>query len=300
MTDPRPLGTARRVAGPGGLPAVELSLPNGARAVVCLHGAHVVSYVPEAGAEELLYLSPRSEFRRGIAIRGGVPVIFPQFAGLGPLPKHGFARTLEWELADSWSHAPGESAGARLTLRDTPDTRGVWPHAFALHYEVRLTQSALQLALLLENVGDGPLRFTGALHSYLRVADVRQAVVEGLEGVRYIDKTAGRTTVVDEERAVAFDGEVDRIYLDAPSALRVVDSAAAGRTTVRVESAGFPDVVVWNPGPEKAAALADLGADEYTKMLCVEAALVGKPRELSPGESWNGSQTIMRGDAGVR
>ena len=74
-----------------GLDAVELRAPDGARATVLLHGGHVVSWVP-AGADEQLYLSPKSSFAPGSAIRGGVPVIFPQFNTRGPLQRHGFAR----------------------------------------------------------------------------------------------------------------------------------------------------------------------------------------------------------------
>ncbi len=41
---------------------------------------------------ELLYLSPfSSEFKPA---RGGVPVLFPQFANNGALSKHGFVRNL--------------------------------------------------------------------------------------------------------------------------------------------------------------------------------------------------------------
>ena len=83
-----------------GLDALELIAPDGARAVVALHGAHVLSWTP-AGAPEQLYLSPKSEFTAGQAIRGGVPVCFPQFAARGPLPKHGFARTRPWQLVSA-------------------------------------------------------------------------------------------------------------------------------------------------------------------------------------------------------
>ena len=76
---------------------VQLTAPDGASATIALHGGHVLSWKPTGGAEQL-YLSPRSEYVPGKAIRGGVPVCFPQFAERGPLPKHGFARTLPWEL----------------------------------------------------------------------------------------------------------------------------------------------------------------------------------------------------------
>ena len=53
-----------------------------ASAEISLHGAHVLSWKP-APARECLYLSPNASQAPGAAIRGGIPVIFPQFAGLG-------------------------------------------------------------------------------------------------------------------------------------------------------------------------------------------------------------------------
>jgi glucose-6-phosphate 1-epimerase len=64
---------------------------------------------------------------------------------------------------------------------------------------------------------------------------------------------------------------------------------------VVVEGEGFPDVVLWNPGREKGRALSDLGPDEYRRMLCVEAAVVGKPVHLAAGARWAGRQHLQAG-----
>ena len=76
---------AQTVPGRGGLEKVVLRSRDGALAEVYLHGAHVTSWRPAGTREERLFLSERSEFRGGAAIRGGIPVIFPQFAAEGPL-----------------------------------------------------------------------------------------------------------------------------------------------------------------------------------------------------------------------
>ena len=68
------------------------------------------------------------------------------------------------------------------------------------------------------------------------------------------------------------------------------DSAGARKTTLAQR--GFPDTVLWNPGPARARALPDLAGDEWTRMLCVEAALVGAPAHLAPGDAWTGAQTL--------
>ena len=50
--------------------------------------------------------------------------------------------------------------------------------------------------------------------------------------------------------------------------------------------------MIWNPGAEKAAALNDLEPGGWQRMLCVEAAVVGRPVHLAPGERWQGRQQL--------
>jgi glucose-6-phosphate 1-epimerase len=146
---------------------------------------------------------------------------------------------------------------------------------------------ALQLAV--ENRGSHALAFTGALHTYLRVHDVREVAVIGLPTVRYRDQTAGGAERVDGDPVLRVAGEVDRVYLDVPGPVTVREPAGG---MVVMASSGFPDVVVWNPWAEKGAALADLEADGWLRMLCVEAAAVGTPVRLEPGARWTGRQTL--------
>jgi glucose-6-phosphate 1-epimerase len=278
------------VAGAGGMTKLLLRAADGARAELYLHGAHVTSWVP-AGSDdddERLFLSAAADFRDGAAIRGGVPVIFPQFAGMGPLPKHGFARTAAWSLASVANDAGTATASATLLLGDSAATRALWPHAFAAELTVTVGGASLAVRLSVTNPGRDALAFTAALHTYLRVADVARVTLHGLAGVRYRDSAAGYVERVQQEPELHVAGEVDRIYLGAPQALDVVD---AGRVT-RVASLGFPDVVVWNPGPIKGAALADLEPDGASRMLCVEAAVVGSPVTLGAGDRWEGTQTL--------
>ena len=60
----------------------------------------------------------------------------------------------------------------------------------------------------------------------------------------------------------------------------------------RVAMRGFSDVVVWNPGAERGASLPDMDPSGWLRMLCVEAAVVGTPVKLRPGERWTGQQTL--------
>jgi len=251
----------------------------GARAEVRRHGAHVTSWTTADG-EEQLYLSGRSALRDGAAIRGGVPIIFPQFSTFGPLPRHGFARTRAWD-----ADGPG-----RFRLRDDDATRAIWPHAFDATYMVEVSDRALRLALTIENTGAAPFAFTAALHTYLRVAEIADVAIDGLASVRCRDQTAGGAEHADEG-PLQFAGEVDRVYLDVPGPVRLRD----GARTVDVSAAGFPDVVVWNPGESLAATSGDLDRDGWRRFVCIEAAAIARPVRLAPNESWTGRQELVAG-----
>ncbi|XP_037497074.1 putative glucose-6-phosphate 1-epimerase isoform X1 [Jatropha curcas] len=57
---------------------VVLRNPQGASVRVSLHGGQVVSWRNEQG-EELLFTSSKAIFRPPKAMRGGIPICFPQF-----------------------------------------------------------------------------------------------------------------------------------------------------------------------------------------------------------------------------
>ena len=65
--------------GKGGLEFVTISHESGAEADIYLYGAHVTRFEPTSTSGNILYMSEKSEFVEGKAIRGGIPLIFPQF-----------------------------------------------------------------------------------------------------------------------------------------------------------------------------------------------------------------------------
>ena len=273
--------------GKQGLPRLVLRTPDGASADIYLHGAHLTSWRP-AGGDEALFLSDASMFTAGEPIRGGVPVIFPQFSGDGPLPKHGFARTTSWEWANQDDAETAERAVLRLT--DTPATRALWPHAFLIELTVTLRGDAITIGLTVENGGRAELEFAAALHTYLRVADISKTTVTGLQGTHYRSKPEAVTNVPDRAAVLEITGEIDRRYRNAPRSLRVDD--AGGERAFLLESVGFQDAVVWNPWSELSASIPDMNAKDYREMLCVEAAQIEAPVRLAPGAVWAGEQRI--------
>lgn len=273
--------------GIGGMPKVTLRARDGATADVYLHGAHVTSWRPAPDLEERLFLSARSAFRAGEAIRGGIPLIFPQFAAEGPLPRHGFARTSEWRAERSERTHEGDAL-ASFVLTDSPETHAIWPAEFRATLSVRVGGVQLVVRLTVENTGTAPFSFTTALHTYVRVHDIEDTEVVGLCGARYRESSNPTLLHLDDAPAVRVAQGMDRVYVGAPPEVRVREP----HRTLIVSTEEFPDVVLWNPGAERAAALADMEPDGERAMLCVEAAAVQKPITLGAGERWHGTQTL--------
>jgi glucose-6-phosphate 1-epimerase len=273
-------------ASPGDETLVVLRNAGGDQATVSLHGAQLLSWHP-AGEDEQIYCSPLSRPAAGKALRGGVPVCFPQFSERGPLPKHGFARTSRWELVAP--PAPqARIAEARFQL-DSGRVTPQWEHAFRLVLVVRLGPKWLELHLEAANTGSTAYTFTAALHTYLKVHDVRLARVLGLQGLTYEDLVQGKAVRTEGEAERTVSDEVDRVYRGVDRPLQLVGGAMPDRLLLQQ---GFTDAVVWNPGPAKAALLGDMPANDWVRMLCIEAAVVQDPVELAPGEGWRGMQRI--------
>ncbi len=116
------------------------------------------------------------------------PLLFPVIGGVAggevrvggrafPMPKHGFARDLVWEVL--------EATGARceLRLREDGTTRAHYPFAFDLRFIATLDDSGLRMEARLSNPGEVPLPAQFGFHPAFRwplfPGDLREA--HGLE-----------------------------------------------------------------------------------------------------------------------
>src|SRR6185436_16139024 len=177
------------VPGKNGMSTVLLSHPSGSSADVYLNGAHVTSWIP-AGGREVLFMGKTANFAPGDPIRGGIPVIWPQFSNLGALPQHGFARKSEWQLADS-DDTSDDPSSVRLILTDDHKTRELFPYHFRIELTVSIDDKSLTVMLEAYNTGDELFSFTAGLHTYVAVADIRESAIRGFTGKWYLDKTQG-------------------------------------------------------------------------------------------------------------
>ena len=259
----------------GQLPALHLRAPDGAEAVVTLYGAHLVSWkaapANDGTAQERLFVSRLSSLDGKRAIRGGVPVIFPQFAERGAGMRHGFARVSTWRVLEQ-----GERDGAAFAVlvlnRDdlAPDVAAAWPHAFELRLRVAVRAAELDMQLEVRNVGTEAFPFAAALHTYHRVEDVEAVRIDGVQ--------TGTLAIADKLDEI-FEGIGGDIAFDT------------GADRLRLHQAGFTDAVVWNPGAADAAALSDMDDEEYRNFVCIEPALLAPPT-LEPGGCWKGDYRV--------
>lgn len=269
-----------------GVPCLRLALPQGDTALVSMLGAHVLSWV--AGGRERLYLSPRSRWDGQAAIRGGIPVCFPQFNQRGPLPKHGFARTSWWSASSTpETQQVAGQVTADWVLSSDATSLALWPHAFQARLSVSLSPSQLRVALSVHNTGEQNFAFSGALHTYLAVDDIATVRLQGLGGQPEWNALTNARGQADG--SLRFGAEFDRVYQAAPEPLTLND--AEHRLTI-AQSPSFDQTVVWNPGVDLCAQLADMPLGGHRHMLCVEAARVDVPAEVAPGEVWQGWQQL--------
>lgn len=269
---------------------IEAQAHDGTRLAACPYGGHLTSWHSADGVERL-FLSPLAVSGPGQSIRGGVPVCFPQFSGFGTLPKHGFVRNRRWDCVAAGTDAEGR-ASLRFAIADDDDTRRLWPFAFHCELEATAAGRQLELALQVRNTGDTALSFTVALHGYFAVSDLAQAELRGLEASEWIDHAGPAAGIGVPQPAeftpLRFGAEVDRVYPALPGVIRL----ATGAGDLLLTQSGFSDAVVWNPGPDKAAALTDLPPGGERHYVCVEAAVIHDPVVLAPGARWRGVQTV--------
>lgn len=268
-----------------GQPCIRLRHACGDAALVALQGAQVLSWV--VNGQERLFLSPLAHMDGQAAIRGGVPVCFPQFNQRGSLPKHGFARNLAWASQGVVSTALGLPA-LRLTLATDERSRRWWDADFLAHIDVALAPGALRITLSAHNTGSAAWSFTGALHTYLQVDDIERTQVRGLEGCARWDAVADVYGV--QQGVIRCAGEYDSVF-SRPAGAVLLEQATAQPLEI-TQSESWGDVVVWNPAAALCATLSDMPADGWKRMLCIEAAQLERSVAVPAGGHWSGWQQL--------
>jgi glucose-6-phosphate 1-epimerase len=282
-------GIAEIVEGKGGLPKVRIT------SAACvgqmyLHGAHITSWKP-AGEEEVLFVSSKTRWEDGHAIRGGIPVCFPWFAHKADdpqAPDHGFVRTKAWQLhsiADV-----GDAITVCMSTESDEATKKWWPAEFRLVLRATFGRE-LSVELLVTNRGRTSLRFEEALHAYFKVGNIEVTRVRIPDALHYIDKTDSHR-IKTQLGDIMISSETDSVYLDTRDEIRLEDPLLQRHVCITKENSST--TVVWNPWTQKAHSMSDLGADELMQMICVEPSNVaGSAVDLAPGQQ-HSMKTLVR------
>jgi glucose-6-phosphate 1-epimerase len=239
-----------------------------------LQGAHLTHWQP-TGQEPVLFLSERSFFTPGKAIRGGVPIIWPWFGARTATsedprtdgPSHGFARTSLWTLA--FAAIAGDDLTLTLTLGPSETSRALGFDNFQLAYQITLGVE-LKLQLTVANLADTPLHFEEAFHTYLAVGDALQISLIGLSDTEYLDKTDNFARKRQSSVPLTITCETDRPYLNTLVPVVLVDPVFHRR--INVDKANSKTTVVWNPWSDLSAKLPDMTPTNWQAMTCVETA----------------------------
>jgi glucose-6-phosphate 1-epimerase len=273
-------GVARVSQGNGGLTRIQITGLFG-EGEIYLHGAHVTSWKPW-GNDEVLFVSTKSRWEEGQAIRGGIPICFPWFRGKVDhphAPAHGFVRTKTWQLESIIENENG--VAVTMFTQSDEHTRKWWSGEFRLVHRVTFG-SELRLELVCTNTGTTPFRFEEALHTYNRIADIQDARVQGLDGVSYLDNTESNKEKT-QRGDVTIASPTDSAYRNTQSEVDLLDPNEKRRIRLRKEHSS--STVVWNPWSEGAARLQDLGDGEWRQFLCVEASnILDAAINLAPGQ----------------
>ena len=253
-------------------------------AIIALHGAHVLSWIP-AGGREVFWLSPAS-LPEPAAIRGGVPVCWPWFAKQGQsadAAQHGPVRNLPWQLT-GMSHCSDDEI--TLSMEPVAQAKAAPHESWAagvpagLRVRVLITLGrTLQQTLSTENLSTAPFALSQALHSYYAVSHAQRVGIDGLQGLAYTDRLRALAQDV-QNQPFALGLACDRTYEHPPVTpvpeqrrYTLVDSAWQRR--IDIDVSGSRSVVVWNPGSETARQMVDVPDDGWPDFFCIEAANAG-------------------------
>jgi glucose-6-phosphate 1-epimerase len=236
-------------------------------------------------------MSSKAEMKPGVAIRGGVPICWPQFGTFrtakdSPGLKHGFVRQSQlWKLEEK------QTDMVSLRLIPDDDMLKKWPGKWEVLYTIALQARSLSLKMDVINKADeGALEFTGCLHTYFRCQACDQCSVEGLKGETYdspIGDTFSGTKVENRESVNICDGktQMQLLYGNAGDAIVLSE---AGKPRIRLTKSGMPDWVIWNIGDDDVHTLKDMGEGEQRSYVCVEPGFATVPVKVPPGRTWCG------------
>lgn len=266
--------------GNGGLPKIVVTTKSSA-AEIYLYGAHVTHF-QKNGEPPLIFLSRKSHFKNGEAIRGGVPICFPWFGNRDSEPSHGFARISGWQLIETAS-AADDTVKLKFAL---PKILGRDPWNLLRTEFIVTVADTLTMELTSANEScDETFEIENCLHTYFEAGDIGAVSIFGLEHSPFDDFAFGANGArrPAENSALKITKETNRVYFDSPQPVEIHDEKL--KRIIRVEKSGSNSTVVWNPWTTQKLP-DDFDPAEHQKMICVESGNVKQNRiSLASGKT---------------
>ncbi|KAF8314769.1 glucose-6-phosphate 1-epimerase [Clavulina sp. PMI_390] len=277
---------------------VVAALPGGSSVEVLLWGATVISWkAPAPGStdiKERFFVSSKAALDGSKPVRGGIPIVFPFFGGATleehkPFASHGFARSEKWSYLGT-AFETVDSISLKFELLPTPDVKSKWPQPFHLEYFVTISNHELGTKFQVTNPADSPspLKHQALLHNYLAAA-ANSVTITPLKGLTYKDKILNSAEAKEERDEVDVRLVTDRVYASAPGTYDIKWTGGG----MNIKTTGFPDVVIWNPQEEVGSKIGDMEDKGWERYVCVEPGLVSGWNEITPGETWRGTQLFI-------
>jgi glucose-6-phosphate 1-epimerase len=267
-------------AGEAGMTKVDITF-NDSSLELYLQGAHITRYQPSAGVD-VLWMSDTAIYHPAQALRGGIPLCWPWFGAdteNPDRPQHGYARTSNFGVVSTLANKQATSIVVTLDPAQAPFPD--WQNRAALELEIRLSD-ALWMEMRSYNLSDSPLTLSNALHSYFSISSRSQVAIPTVADLTYLDKLQN---YLPQQQAspISINGEVDRIYQAPPETIELLDSDTGINTSI--SSWGNNNLVIWNPGEQKARQMNDFDDRGFEQMICIEPAnALAQSITLLPGE----------------
>ena len=240
-------------------------------------GAQILE-LKDSNFNDILFLS-KIILDKKSSRRGGIPIIFPNFGEHLFLPKHGFARISNWDKDQSIIF---NNMHQRYILRINSENIYNWKFDAILNLEYFIQEKFLEIILTITNIGNTSFSWTGGLHPYFKIFNKNNFKIKGLFNSPYVDRYNNKKSEIE-----ITSKPFERLY-QSSSSIELLDE----KYNILLESEGFNEWMIWNPGEELASNIKDLEINTWNKFICIEPVIVSSPNWIIPGESFIGKLKI--------
>ncbi|XP_022918009.2 uncharacterized protein [Onthophagus taurus] len=256
-----------------------------------LYGANITSW--RIRNIEQLFVSTQAIADGKLAIRGGIPIVFPQYGPWQFGPHHGFARLMEWKIKQHPKKLENRDIEAIVYLEADYYSRSMWNFSFKAEYQIILQEYGIKLSITVFNQDKESLNFNLLMHPYIQVPNMVNTKIVGLEGEFWDKTTDNLAEGVPIMKIYEF---TDRVYKNTRSTHILTNVMENNK--MKIEKENCPDTVIWNPGSENAKKFIDLLESEYARLICLATGHADQHLKVLPNESstMKLSMHIMRDD----